>query len=133
MWMGFLQNADARPSAIEFGVRYYLGSDARLKTNVEQVSGVLDKLERVRGVSFDLLNQSSNQKSIGVIAQEVETVFPELVSDEGDKGYKSVDYNGLIGVLIEASKELKAENRELKSRLETLERTLRGGAPHVTR
>lgn len=133
MWMGFLQNAEGRPSAIEFGVRYYAGSDARLKTNVEKVSGVLDKLEQVRGVSFDLVNQSSKQKSIGVIAQEVETVFPELVSDEGDKGYKSVDYNGLIGVLIEASKELKAENLELKSRLETLESALSGGASHKTR
>lgn len=133
MWMGFQQNAYGRPAAIEFGVRYYLGSDARLKANVEQVSGVLDKLERVRGVSFDLVNRSSERRSIGVIAQEVETVFPELVSDEGEKGYKSVDYNGLIGVLIEASKELKAENRELKSRLETLEGALPGGASHGTR
>lgn len=127
MWMGFKQNSLGRPDSIEFGVRYYLGSDARLKTRVEKVSGVLDKLEKIQGVSFELVNRSSKQRSIGVIAQEVETVFPELVSGEGGKGYKSVDYNGLIGVLIEASKELKAENRALKSRLETLESVLQSG------
>jgi hypothetical protein len=124
MWMGFLQNADARPSAIEFGVRYYLGSDARLKTNIERVTGALDKLEQIQGVSFELINDAATQRSIGVIAQEVETVFPELVSPESHKGYKSVDYNGLIGVLVEASKELKSENRALQLRLETLEKAL---------
>jgi hypothetical protein len=128
MWMGFRQNAWGNPDSIEFGVRYYLGSDAKLKSNVEKLSGALDKLEKIQGVSFDLINNSSGQRSIGVIAQDVETVFPELVTAESDKGYKSVDYNGLIGVLVEASKELKSENRALRLRLETLERALKTGS-----
>ena len=62
----------------------------------------------------------AGQKEIGVVAQEVESVFPELVASSAE-GYKSVDYAKLTAVLIEAVKELKTENESLNRRLQTLE------------
>jgi hypothetical protein len=102
--------------------------DIRTKTNIQRLDGALDKLEHVRGVAF-VWDESSRgggppgQPSIGVIAQEVEEVFPELVSDSGDEeGYKGVNHFGLTAALIEAAKELKADNEALRSRIEALER-----------
>ncbi len=113
-------------------------SDARLKTNVTQLTDVLEKLEKVRGVSFDWnelyesLGRSTGHREIGVIAQEVEAVFPELVTAWDDEDYMAVDYGRLTGVLIEAVKELRAEkdaeiaalkqqNADLEGRVATLE------------
>jgi len=63
------------------------------------------------------------QPRLGVIAQEIEEVFPEVVSIyDPDQEYKAVDFDGLTSVLIEAVKELKAQNEELRSRIEALER-----------
>ena len=89
----------------------------------------MDTVKKIRGVSFEWNDKAKSvgapagQKQIGVVAQEVETVFPELVSSSAD-GYKAVDYTKLTAVLIEAVKELKAENETLKKRLELLENTL---------
>ena len=102
-------------------------SDTRFKTNVTQLTDVLEKLEKIRGVSFDWnelyesLGRSSGHREIGVIAQEVEAVFPELVTTWGDEKYRAVDYGRLSAVLIEAIKELKSENDALKQRIESLE------------
>jgi hypothetical protein len=104
-------------------------SDARLKTNIAPLTNVLEKLQQIHGLSFDWnevyqsLGRSSGRREIGVIAQEVEAVFPELVSTWGEQGYRAVDYGRLTAVLIEAVKELKAENEELKRRIEALERS----------
>lgn len=103
-------------------------SDVRLKTRVSQLAGVLEKLDKIRGISFEWnelyesLGRSTGHREIGVTAQEVEAVFPELVTTWGEEGYKAVDYGRLAGVLIEAVKELKAENESLKRRMEALER-----------
>jgi hypothetical protein len=102
-------------------------SDARLKTNVKRLTNVLDKLEKIRAVSFDWnelcesLGRSTGRTEIGVIGQEVEAVFPELVTAWGDESYEAVDYGRLTGILIEAVKELKAQNEVLRSRIEALE------------
>ncbi len=102
-------------------------SDIRLKENVKPLTNVLDRLQNVRGVSFDWnelydsLGHPNDKRQIGVIAQELEAQFPELVTDAGNESYKSVNYEGLTAVLIEAVKELKAENEELKQRVEALE------------
>jgi hypothetical protein len=82
-------------------------SDERLKTNIRTVDNALDKVSRLRGVYFD----KDGMASMGVIAQEVEKVIPEVVLD-GE--YKSVAYGNIVGVLIEAIKELKAELDLLK-------------------
>ncbi len=58
--------------------------------------------------------KKNDEKSVGVIAQEVETILPELV--KGEEGDKSVNYSGLVGVLIEAVKELSARVEELENR-----------------
>ena len=134
LWMAFCQDGAAGlPKRIEvpellYAVEHKTWCDARMKTNVQQLCGMLDKLEHIRGVAFDWgeLPQPfgciSGQSSIGVTAQEVEAVFPELVSPCGNPGYKAVNYSGLTGVLIEALKELKAQNEALRSRIEALER-----------
>ena len=90
-------------------------SDAKLKKNVATVSNALDKVNLLRGVEFDYI--ANDKHSIGVIAQEVESVLPDLV--EGDET-KSVAYGNLTAVLIEAVKELTAEVNTLKAELNTL-------------
>jgi hypothetical protein len=85
-------------------------SDISLKDNIQTIVNPLDKIIKLNGVTF---NWKENQKpSIGVIAQELEKVLPELVT-QGD--VKSVNYNGIIGVLIEAVKEQQKQIEELKA------------------
>ena len=91
-------------------------SDRRVKENVRVVEDPLTKIEQINGVHFDFVN--SGKKSMGVIAQEVEEVFPELIAGTFPK---SVNYNGLIGVLIESVKELKKQNDTLSARIDELE------------
>lgn len=86
-------------------------SDARYKTNVTPITSAGKKIAAINGVSFNWLE--SNKPSLGVIAQEIEQVLPELVAT-GSDGFKSVNYSGIIGVLIEAVKELQAELAALK-------------------
>jgi hypothetical protein len=85
-------------------------SDFNLKTNIQTVDNALEIVDNLRGVSFEW--KENGKKSYGVIAQELEKVLPELVKG-GDP--KTVSYSGIIGVLIEAVKELSEEVRELKS------------------
>ncbi len=100
----------------------YETSDIRLKRNIASIDNALDKIGAVRGVSFEWTEEIANHdgRQLGVIAQEIETVLPELVSTDAD-GMKSVDYTKLTAVLVEAVKELRAENEALNARLEKLE------------
>lgn len=86
-------------------------SDNRIKNNVQTVKNALETINNLRGVSFNW--KETGNKSYGVIAQEIEKVLPELVKTEE---IKSVNYNGLIGVLIEAVKELSVEIESLKNK-----------------
>ena len=85
-------------------------SDVNLKTNIHTVENALETVSSLRGVSFDW--KENGKKSYGVIAQELQEVLPDLVKNAE---VKSVNYNGIIGVLIEAVKELKKEIEELKN------------------
>ena len=85
-------------------------SDSRLKKDVKTIEGALDKTKALRGVEFTRI--SDDAKSIGVIAQELEAVLPELVLTD-DEGMKSVNYAQITGLLIEAVKELSAKVDEL--------------------
>jgi len=88
-------------------------SDIRLKDNIELIETPIEKLEKIRGVSFTRKDQDDKKKRhIGLIAQEVEKVLPELIQE--CDGIKSVAYGNLTAVLIEAIKELKHEVDELK-------------------
>lgn len=134
-------------------------SDERLKTDVRPLGGVLDRLGQVRAVSFrwnekaQSLGARADVKRIGVLAQELEQVFPELVDtpepdsvstpfqnpskwtrggevhpdsrkDADRAGYKSVNYSELTAVLLEAVKELRQENEALRRQNDSLESRL---------
>jgi hypothetical protein len=87
-------------------------SDASLKTDVATIAGALDLVRRMRGVRYQRLDTGA--AGIGVIAQELREVTPELIA-KNDDGLLSVAYGNLVGLLIEAVKELAA-------RVETLEK-----------
>ena len=80
----------------------------------ERIENALDKVLDLRGVYFNRIGKTYDEREVGVIAQEVEKVLPELVK-EGPDGMKSVAYQNLVAVLIEAVKDLKAEIDNLKS------------------
>jgi len=87
-------------------------SDITLKKNIEVIPNALDKVMQLRGITFDRKDIETSRQS-GVIAQEVEKVLPEVV-DTNEEGIKSVAYGNLVGLLIEAIKDLKNEVDELK-------------------
>jgi len=95
----------------------FYSSDKRLKDNIKPIEGALDKVCKLGGYEFDWNAKQDVYEGhdIGVIAQEVEAVFPELVTDR-DNGFKAVKYEKLVPALIEAIKELKAEVESLKSK-----------------
>ena len=101
-------------------------SDIRLKTNINTMTGALDNVLKLRGVTFNWKESSDNRLHYGFIAQEIEKVFPDLVGTDSN-GFKTVNYSGVIPVLTEAIKtqqeeieSLKSENEQLKSTLEQL-------------
>tara|TARA_B100000579_G_scaffold29773_1_gene20855 strand:- start:2853 stop:7121 length:4269 start_codon:yes stop_codon:yes gene_type:complete len=88
-------------------------SDARLKTDIHTIDNALGIVGKLRGVNYKWLN--NGQSDVGVIAQEVEAVVPEVVK-ETDDGVKTVDYGRLVCVLIESVKELTAKVKELEAK-----------------
>jgi hypothetical protein len=95
-------------------------SDARYKTNIEPLENCLTKVQSLSGVSFTKLPSDMDQdvdtskRHIGLLAQEVEQQFPELVSEDPSTGIKSVSYSNMVAVLLECIKSLSAEIAELK-------------------
>jgi len=100
-------------------------SDERFKSGIMPLTPVLDKLDRVRGISFewnDLYKSlgypnNGGRREIGLIAQEVEAAFPELVTSHGAEKYRVLNYERLTAVLVEAIKELRAEVETLKRKI----------------
>ena len=101
----------------------YSTSDKRLKENIKPLDNALDKVMQISGVEFDWKKLTKKEKKnihgneghdVGVIAQEIEEVLPEVVT-ERDSGYKAVKYEKIVPLLIEAIKELKQEIQELKN------------------
>ena len=90
---------------------YNSTSDINLKTNIQPIFDPIEKIMQINGVTFDWKEDS--RPSAGIIAQEVEKVLPELVSDTNPK---TVNYNGLIGLLIEGMKAQQREIEDLKSK-----------------
>ena len=88
-------------------------SDERLKDNIETLEDSLDKVEQLRGVTYT----RDGKENIGVIAQEIEKILPEIVLTADDEmGTKSVDYSRITAVLIEAVKELSERVKELENK-----------------
>ncbi len=95
-----------------------VSSDIALKENIAIIPNALDKISQLEGVSWDW-KDSWRGSSIGLVAQNVEKIFPELVKEapslNKDETHKNLNYNGLIGLLVESIKELKDEIQELKN------------------
>ena len=98
-------------------------SDKRLKRDIKPLQSSLNKIQALQGVSYQWRTEEYTEwgfkktKQIGLVAQNVEDVIPELVSTDR-KGYKAVSYDKLTAILVEAVKELKAENDQLKAKTE---------------
>ncbi|MBI2235153.1 MAG: tail fiber domain-containing protein, partial [Micavibrio aeruginosavorus] len=116
---------------IEFTGTLHDVSDMRLKTDIHPLrdrGSMLERLDQIGTYSFRMKDDKGGQIEFGVMAQEINKVFPELVAvDESTaEKYMSVNYLGLIAPLLEASKELKAENDDLKTRLASVEDDIKG-------
>ena len=95
----------------------YYSSDSRLKDNVSVIGSALDKIDQIGGYEFDWNSDSEHSgHDIGVIAQEIEKVLPEVVVDRSN-GYKAVRYDKIVALLIQAVKEQQLQIDELKSKL----------------
>ena len=111
-------------------------SDVRLKKNVNPLEGVLERLLALRGVAFEYKDPQSPLtlpgRQIGLIAQEVEKVFPDWVAQDAD-GRKYVTVRGLEALVVEALRELRQEKdteiAALEARLAALEAAVQRGAP----
>ncbi len=99
-------------------------SDARIKTEVKTVEDALDKVLALRGVTYKRTDTEDKSTKIGVIAQEVKEVLPEVVSENED-GMLTVSYGNMVGVLIEAMKEQQAMIETLEAKIELLTRYLK--------
>jgi hypothetical protein len=102
-------------------------SDARLKKDIKSLDGALDRLLQLRGVTFQWIDPSQHGHQVGTqqgfIAQDVEKVMPEWIGSD-DKGFKTVAIPGraLEAMVVESIRTLKAQNDELRDRVQALER-----------
>ena len=96
-------------------------SDARIKENVVEISDCISKVQAMRGVYYNRTDFNTEVTKVGVIAQEVEAVLPELVLESPETGLKSVAYSELTSVLINAIKEQQEIIEDLKTRITKLE------------
>jgi type II secretory pathway pseudopilin PulG len=110
-------NGIGRADTFQAGTFIY-SSDATMKDDIRPIANALDKLMKVHGVNYKW--NGLPRQSIGLIAQDVEKVFPEVVS-EISSGKKGIDYAKMVAPIIEAIRQLKDENEALKARIKTLE------------
>ena len=98
-------------------------SDKRLKKDIKELNNSLEKLSQIRGVEFYWKKKGwSKRKQFGVIAQELQKVYPDMVIKKN--GYLRVNYQALIAPLIESVKELKKENEKLKNEVNNLKKEM---------
>ena len=97
-------------------------SDIRIKENIVEVDDCISKVQAMRGVYYNRTDFNTEVTKVGVIAQEVEAVLPELILENEDDGLKSVAYSELTAVLINAVKEQQIMIEDLKARIEQLEK-----------
>ena len=97
-------------------------SDIRKKENIVEIDNCVDKVKAMRGVYYNRTDINTETTKVGVIAQEVETVLPELIIESPEDGLKSVAYSELTAVLINAIKEQQETIEDLKTRIIKLEK-----------
>ena len=117
---GVIVNALATGGSIDVagsskGVLQPAVSDYRLKENIEPIKNALDKVLNLNGVTFQYKKENDRKKYIGLIAQEVEKVLPEVVFKKDD--YYGINYKLVVSTLIEAVKERQKQIENLKERL----------------
>jgi hypothetical protein len=98
----------------------YYSSDIRLKENIQPIQNALEKVESISGNTYDWKEgydeiHSHKGNDIGVIAQEIEEILPQIVTNR-DNGYKAVQYEKIIPLLIEAIKELSVKVKGLENK-----------------
>ena len=100
----------------------FASSDERLKDNIKPITNSLEKVGQLKGYEFDWNDKQvvHSGHDVGVIAQEVEKVVPEIVETREHDGYKAVKYEKLVPLLINAINELTEENKLIRSELENL-------------
>jgi hypothetical protein len=135
-WSGYF-TADIGVEGAGFAIGgWQLASDRRLKTNIVPIKNALSQLSLIQGTHYTITTPTTSangekssvqRQQYGVIAQDVELVFPELIKEkalfinQGDETvYKTVDYIQLVPVMIEAIKELNTEVERLKKELEEM-------------
>ena len=97
-------------------------SDRTIKDNLVVLPNTLENIVAIHGYSYTRVDQvDTTKRHIGVIAQEVESIYPELIHENETSEIKSVNYNGLCAVLIQCVKELKEENSMLKQHIQNIE------------
>ena len=103
----------------------FYSSDRRLKENIKPIDDALVKLDKINGVTFDWKPLNEDEKryihgneghDVGVIAQEIEEILPELVETRKASGYKAVKYDKLTALLIQAVKELHEKVKQLENK-----------------
>lgn len=125
-WSGYFSGRVNMASLWFSGTCYAPGSvcssDARLKKNVQPLTGSLDKLAKLRPVTFEWKEPAVHGAGVqkGFIAQDVEAVLPEWVGVD-DHGFKTLERKGLDVMLVESIQTLKADNDELRARVKSLE------------
>ncbi|MGH9640894.1 MAG: tail fiber domain-containing protein, partial [Terriglobales bacterium] len=114
----------ARGGGVALGDGWNTYSSRRWKSNIQTLHGALDKVEHLRGVSYDL--KTNGKHEVGVIAEEVGAVVPEIVTWEEDgKNAQSVDYSRLTALLIEATKEQQALIHQQQAQIARLTRQVK--------
>jgi hypothetical protein len=101
-----------------------INSDERLKDNIQPLGSTLNKLHQIEGKTYSFKKDEEHTPKIGVLAQEVQAVFPELVTEGGD-GILSVNYQGLVPVLINAINEQEVKMSEQDAKIAALEEMVR--------
>jgi transketolase C-terminal domain/subunit len=99
-------------------VAFFYSSDRTKKENIITIDNALDKIEKLRGVYYNRIDDETKTRRLGVVAQEVQEVFPEVVI-EGEDGLM-VSYGNMVGVLIQAIKEQQKQIAELTQEVNSL-------------
>ena len=106
------KNAEFEADVIAFS-----SSDERFKDNITPINNPIEKIKKIGGYKFDWNEKSSHEgHDVGVIAQEIEEILPEIVTTR-DNGYKAVKYDKIVALLIEGIKDQQLQIDELKSQL----------------
>lgn len=122
---GFIFNSTTHSLLLDGDITAFASSDKRLKTNIQPIQDPLTKLQKIGGYTFDWVPKqgihSHTGNDIGVIAQEIEEVLPEITTTR-DNGYKAVKYEKLTAYLIECVKAQQTHIQQLEERIVKLEK-----------